>query len=51
MDIIAGDCTIVLDGESNKSAHAAGGSFQVPGKSGFTITVESGLVEYICSFL
>jgi uncharacterized protein YaiE (UPF0345 family) len=51
MDIIAGDCSVVLDGTTEASSYAAGGTFQVPGKNGFTITVKSGLVEYICSFL
>ena len=51
MDLVAGKCTVVLDGASATSTHQAGGTFRVPGKSGFTITVESGLVEYICSYL
>ena len=30
---------------------SAGQSFDVPGRSGFTIVVEGGLCEYICSYL
>jgi len=41
----------VLDGTSQVQHYAAGTYFDVPGKSGFTITVASGLCEYICSFL
>jgi len=51
MDIVAGQCSVVLDGTTAEVAYGPGSSFQVPGKSGFTISVASGLVEYICSFL
>ena len=51
MEIIAGSCTVVLDGSADTLAIEAGGSFKVPGNSGFTITVDEGICEYICSFL
>lgn len=51
MEIIAGACTVTLDGQPDPQACAAGTHFDVPGKSGFTIEVKSGLCEYICSFL
>jgi uncharacterized protein YaiE (UPF0345 family) len=51
MEIIAGACTVVLDGTTDTLAVAAGSSFDVAGDSGFTITVEDGICEYICSFL
>ena len=51
MEIVAGACRVRLDGAAETKAHPAGTSFDVPGKSGFTIEVESGLCEYICSFL
>ncbi|MEO6434591.1 MAG: pyrimidine/purine nucleoside phosphorylase [Tepidisphaeraceae bacterium] len=51
MEIVAGTCSVVLDGASQVQTYAAGTYFDVPGKSGFTITVASGLCEYICSFL
>jgi uncharacterized protein YaiE (UPF0345 family) len=51
MDIVAGECTVVLDGATAETSYGSGSSFQVPGKSGFTISVNSGMVEYICSFL
>jgi len=51
MDIVDGECAVVLDGATAEVTYGSGSSFQVPGKSGFTISVNSGLVEYICSFL
>lgn len=51
MEIIAGDCTVTLDGATAARPYAAGTHFDVPGKSGFTITVAAGLCEYVCSFL
>ena len=51
MEIIAGDCKVVLDGTTTALEVAAGGHFDVPGESGFTITVASGICEYVCSFL
>jgi uncharacterized protein YaiE (UPF0345 family) len=51
MEIVAGACRVTLDGSTARKEYAAGTSFDVPGKSGFTIEVPSGLCEYICSFL
>lgn len=51
MEIISGDCSVVLDGDTETLAIEAGTSFEVPGNSGFTITVGGGICEYICSFL
>ncbi|MEY2599151.1 MAG: hypothetical protein RLZZ142_1410 [Verrucomicrobiota bacterium] len=51
MEIIAGGCGVVLDGTSARLEVQAGGYFDVPGQSGFTITVESEICEYVCSFL
>ena len=51
MEIIAGECRVTLDGTTTLHAYAAGQHFDVPGKSGFTITVAGGICEYICSFL
>jgi purine/pyrimidine-nucleoside phosphorylase len=50
MDIIAGQCQVQLDGKAETVAYGAGTGFDVPGESGFTIQVESGIAEYICSF-
>jgi uncharacterized protein YaiE (UPF0345 family) len=51
MDIVAGSCSVTLDGQTISASYAAGMSFKVPGTSGFTISVAEGIVEYICSFL
>ena len=51
MEIVAGQCSVKLDGQSNVSNYAGGQVFQVPAKSGFDIEVKQGICEYICSFL
>jgi len=51
MEVIAGVCKVVLDGTSDEFAVAAGSAFEVVANSGFTITVDDGICEYICSFL
>jgi uncharacterized protein YaiE (UPF0345 family) len=51
MEIVAGQCEVKLDGQSGLQTWAAGQSFEVPGKSGFDIAVESGICQYICSYL
>ena len=51
MEIVAGECAVTLDGHNATTAHPAGQTFDVPGKSGFDIEVKSGICQYICSFL
>lgn len=51
MEITDGKCRVVLDGTETPSDHVAGGEFRVPAKSGFCITVEEGICQYVCSFL
>ena len=51
MEITAGSCTVTLDGESDNETYDGGSSFDVPAKSGFTIIVEEGICEYVCSFI
>ena len=51
MEIVAGQCSVKLDGQSNVANYAASQVFEVPAKSGFDIEVKQGLCEYICSFL
>jgi uncharacterized protein YaiE (UPF0345 family) len=50
MRVVAGNCKVVLDGQSGERQYSAGEKFDVPANSGFTIQVEK-LCEYICSFL
>ncbi|HVU16889.1 MAG TPA: pyrimidine/purine nucleoside phosphorylase [Candidatus Didemnitutus sp.] len=51
MEIVAGQCRVTLDGSKDLATFGPGQHFDVPGKSGFTIEVPSGICEYICSFL
>jgi purine/pyrimidine-nucleoside phosphorylase len=51
MEITAGACTVTLDGKSESIRYDSGSSFEVPAKSGFTIVVEDGICEYVCSFI
>lgn len=51
MEIVAGSCRVTVDGTSTTQDYDTGAYFDVPGKSGFSIAVPSGLCEYICSFL
>jgi uncharacterized protein YaiE (UPF0345 family) len=51
MEIIAGECSVTIDGGTAAHRYGAGTHFDVPANSGFAIAVNSGLCEYICSFL
>src|SRR5688572_3220940 len=43
MEIVAGECTVTLDGTTGTHVYVAGTHFDVPAKSGFTIQVKTGL--------
>jgi purine/pyrimidine-nucleoside phosphorylase len=51
MEITDGLCTVQLDGSSETQSYGADSHFDVPANSGFTIIVESGICQYVCSFL
>lgn len=51
MEIVDGACRVTIDGATATVSYEGGSSFEVAGKSGFTIEVEKGLCQYICSFL
>lgn len=51
MEITDGTCEVKLDGSDETQAYAAGTHFDVPAKSGFSITVAEGICQYVCSFL
>ena len=51
MELVAGACRVTLDGQTTVRDYVTGASFDVPGKSGFTIAVQGGICEYICSYL
>lgn len=51
MEITDGACVVQLDGAEEATAYGAGTVFEVPAHSGFTIHVETGICQYVCSFL
>ena len=51
MEIIAGDCKVVLDGSEESIAYIEGQAFEVSANSGFTIDVSKDTCEYVCSFI
>ena len=51
MEIVAGECSVKIDGQTKTNRYVAGQVFELPGKSGFEIEVKAGLCEYICTFL
>jgi purine/pyrimidine-nucleoside phosphorylase len=51
MEITEGGCRVRLDGSETTATYVAGGSFEVPAKSGFTIEVDDGICQYVCSFV
>ncbi len=51
MEIVAGDCSVKVDGATSVQRYTAGQVFELPGNSGFDIEVKAGLCEYICTFL
>src|SRR5258706_11449563 len=48
MEIVAGACTVKLDGQSATRDYTADTAFDVPAKSGFDIAVKGGICEYVC---
>jgi len=50
MEVVAGSCRVKLEGENKWTPYHEGESFDISGQSGFDIAVDSGLMEYICSF-
>ncbi len=51
MEIVAGNCRVKLDGQSDTREYAAGSAFDIPANSGFDIEVAAGICEYVCSFI
>src|SRR5580765_2598150 len=47
MEIVAGQCSVKLDGQTATNAYVAGQVFEVPAKSGFDIEVKQGICEYL----
>jgi len=51
MDITDGECNVVLDGVVTSTNYSSGQSFEVPGNSGFSITVTNSPCQYVCNYL
>ncbi|MDP4624133.1 MAG: pyrimidine/purine nucleoside phosphorylase [Akkermansiaceae bacterium] len=51
MEIIDGSCEVTVNGSGSTRFVPTDESFEVPANSGFTITVNAGICQYICSFL
>ena len=51
MQIVGGACRVKLAEAADWTSYATGTEFSVPGKSHFEIAVDSGIAEYVCSFL
>lgn len=51
MEIVDGSCDVKLDGSNETKTYAAGSTFHIPAKSGFDISVRTGICQYICSFV
>lgn len=51
MEITAGNCVVIIGGVAGPATYGPGTQFEVPANSSFTIQVEAGICQYICSFL
>ncbi len=51
MDIVGGNCEVILDGSEDEQTVASESFFEVPANSGFTIKVAGEPCHYVCSFL
>ena len=51
MEIIAGVCSVKVEGANKATDYTAGQHFDVPANSGFDIEIKEGICEYICSFI
>ena len=51
MEITTGTCAVKVDRTSEVKRYTAGQQFEVAAASGFDIAVQSGICEYVCTFL
>ncbi|MDE0835081.1 MAG: pyrimidine/purine nucleoside phosphorylase [Akkermansiaceae bacterium] len=51
MEITDGSCEVSVDDSGTTRFVPTDESFEVPANSGFSITVNSGVCQYICSYL
>ena len=50
MEITVGSCKVRRAGEEQWTSCPEGTFFNVPGRSSFEISVDDGILEYVCSF-
>ena len=50
MDMTAGECRVRQEGRTEWKRYRAGDTFNVPARSSFEVSVDSGIAEYVCSF-
>ncbi|MDP6905002.1 MAG: pyrimidine/purine nucleoside phosphorylase [Verrucomicrobiota bacterium] len=51
MEIIAGNCSVKVQGDSITTDYTTDQHFDVQSKSSFDIEIKEGICEYICSFI
>jgi uncharacterized protein YaiE (UPF0345 family) len=51
MEITDGTCQVTLDGVDGSDTFTAGEHFDVPADSGFTISVDDIICQYVCSYI
>lgn len=51
MQVIAGECSVTLDGSEESKVYAAGSYFDIEANSGFSIIVAEGVCQYVCSYI
>ena len=51
MEITSGSCKVKIDCSNDESSYESGHYFEVPESSGFNITVEDQICQYVCRFL
>jgi len=50
MEMVAGCCSVRLKGQNEWKEYKTGEYFKVPANSAFDITIENGIMEYICTY-
>ncbi len=51
MDVTDGSCSVIIDGSKDSNSYRAGQHFDIPANSGFSIKVETGICQYVCSYI
>jgi len=51
MEITSGSCDVAIDGSNTTRFVPTDESFEISGDSGFSLTVNEGVCQYVCSYL